>query len=79
MTVDDEFALVGSANMDMRSFFLNFELGLLLYEADATALLRFCQQRYIDDSQTVNLGRLRGRSLVARLWEGTARLSAPLL
>jgi len=63
----------------MRSFFLNFELGLLLYEADATAMLRFCQQSYLEQSTPVDEKRLRSRPRSWRLLEGTARLAAPLL
>lgn len=50
MTVDEGFAMLGSANFDVRSFFLNFELNLLLYDDQATAQVRFAQQRYISES-----------------------------
>ena len=79
LTVDDEFSLVTSANFDIRSFFLNFELGVLLYERNATARLRFCQTRYIEESQKVNPTLWAGRSLRHRLPERFARLLSPLL
>jgi cardiolipin synthase len=46
IVVDDHFALVGSANMDMRSLFTNHEIGAILYnrddvEAVATAIEQF--------------------------------------
>lgn len=50
MTVDEGFAMLGSANFDVRSFFLNYELNLLLYDDQATAQVRFAQQRYISES-----------------------------
>jgi len=40
MTVDEEFAMPGTANFDIRSFYLNFELNLLSYDADLNGLLR---------------------------------------
>jgi len=79
MTVDDEFALVTSANFDIRSFFLNFELGVLLYERDATARLRFCQTRYLEESQKVNPALWAGRSWRHKLLERAAGLLSPLL
>jgi cardiolipin synthase len=35
IVIDDNFALVGSANLDARSLFLNYELMTAFYEADA--------------------------------------------
>ena len=31
LTIDDKWSMLGSANMDIRSFRLNFELNLLIY------------------------------------------------
>jgi hypothetical protein len=39
MTVDEGFAMLGTANFDIRSFYLNFELNLLSYDADLNGLL----------------------------------------
>ena len=33
--VDDTLAIVGSANMDMRSMLLNYEIALCIYDSDA--------------------------------------------
>jgi cardiolipin synthase len=79
MTVDDGFAMLGSANFDIRSFFLNFELNLLLYEEDATAQLRFCQTQYIADSDEVLGEAWEERSTVQRLTQNLAMLLSPLL
>ncbi len=37
---DDKMGVVGSANLDFRSYYLNFESGALMYESDAIAGLR---------------------------------------
>lgn len=79
MTVDDEIALVTSANLDIRSFYLNFELGVLLFERDATARLRFCQTKYLEDSQRVNSELWKGRSSWRRFVERAAGLWSPVL
>ena len=40
MTVDDEIAVIGSANMDFRSFALNYEVMLLAFGGDLDDMLR---------------------------------------
>jgi cardiolipin synthase len=79
MTVDDGFAMLGSANFDIRSFFLNFELNLLLYEEDATAQLRFCQMQYIAESDEVLSETWAERGTWQRLAQNFAMLLSPLL
>ena len=79
MTVDDGFAMLGSANFDIRSFFLNFELNLLLYEEDATAQLRFCQTQYMSDSDEVLGETWDSRPTLHRLAQNLAMLFSPLL
>lgn len=46
MIVDDTLAIVGSANFDYRSFFLNYELSLVLHDRASVAAL----QQWIDDT-----------------------------
>ena len=79
ITVDGEFALFGSVNMDMRSLWLNFELSLLVYDQGATDLIRRMQQGYLDDSDPVSLHEWRQRSFKQRLVENAVHLLAPLL
>ncbi len=79
MTVDDGFAMLGSANFDIRSFFLNFELNLLLYEQGATEQLRHCQTRYIAESDEVLLETWKKRTNVRRMVQNLAMLFSPLL
>jgi cardiolipin synthase len=79
ITVDGEFALFGSVNMDMRSLWLNFELSLLIYDREAAALIRRMQQGYLNDSDTVSLKEWRQRSFEQRFVENAVHLLAPLL
>jgi cardiolipin synthase len=79
ITVDGEFALFGSVNMDMRSLWLNFELSLLIYDRESTALIRRMQQGYLDDSDPVSLNEWRQRSFKQRFLENAVHLLAPLL
>lgn len=79
MSVDDGFAFVGSANFDIRSFFLNFELSVLLYDADAVARLRYHQARYIAESHKLDPAAWANRPRVLALAESAAGLFSPLL
>jgi cardiolipin synthase len=79
ITVDGEFALFGSVNMDMRSLWLNFELSLMIYDRESTALIRQMQQGYLEDSDPVNLHAWRQRSVTRRFIENAVHLLAPLL
>ena len=79
ITVDDAFALLGSANLDIRSFYLNFEVNVLLYGAQVTQHLRFAQQRYLSQCDPVVLSAWRKRSVIQQYAEGAASLFSPLL
>jgi len=79
ITVDDAFSLLGSANLDIRSFYLNFEVNVLLYGEQVTKHLRFAQQRYLNKCQPIVLSEWRERPLIKQYAEGAASLFSPLL
>lgn len=79
MTVDSDLAMIGSTNIDMRSFTLNFEVTLFVYDSDEASLLRMLQVGYIEDSDDVYLEDWVKRPLAARVLENSARLLGPLL
>lgn len=79
LTVDRQFGMIGSANLDLRSFFLNFELSLLIYNTDAASQLRFLQQRYISNSEPLSKLPWRRRAFRYRLGDNLAKLLSPLL
>lgn len=79
ITVDDEFALFGSVNLDMRSFWLNFEATLFIYSASFTTELRQVQMRYESQAQPLDLQLMARRSFIEKLFENTALLIGPLL
>jgi cardiolipin synthase len=79
VTVDGQFSLFGSLNLDPRSLRLNFEITLAVYDADFTSDLRRLQQHYIDGSALLDLATCRTRSFLERLAEDSARLVGPLL
>lgn len=79
ITVDESFAMLGSANMDVRSFELNFEVGALLYGADVTNLLRVVQQQYMERCEIINPAEWRRRPVMRKYLDAAAALLSPLL
>jgi cardiolipin synthase A/B len=78
-TVDRQFAVIGSANFDMRSFWLNFEATLFVYDPDFAGLLRFLQYSYISESVPINPHAWKRRPRSQRFLENCAQLFGPLL
>jgi len=79
ITVDGEFSLFGSLNLDPRSLRLDFEITLAVYDAEFTAHLRRLQQSYLDRSDLLDLTACRARSRIERFAEDAARLVGPVL
>jgi cardiolipin synthase len=79
MTADDGFAIIGTANFDIRSFYLNFELSLLSYDPDLNGLLRFYESRCIGESKELDLASWRDRSSLQQWGAQFAKLLSPLL
>ena len=67
MLMDDQLALVGSVNLDIRSLQLNFELTLTLFSPEACASIRRLLDGYLQDSTPLELERWKQRSRAARL------------
>lgn len=79
LSVDTAFALVGSGNIDSRSFFLNFELSVLLYGEQTTLELRKLQEEYIRESDQLRLVDWRKEPAWAMLVRNVAALFGPVL
>lgn len=78
LLVDDVLGCVGTANMDMRSFFSNFELNALFY--DASLIKRLEQDFHSDlkDCTELKLEKFRHRSRWHKCKEVISRLLSPL-
>jgi len=79
LTLDGEITFIGSANMDRRSFELNFENNMLIHDESVTRVLRERQQHYIDNSQWVSIEAVSRWSFRRRLWNNTMAMLGPLL
>lgn len=79
LTVDDELTLIGSANLDLRSFDLNFENNLLLQDPATTAAVLTRQQHYLAQSVPVTLQDVRGWPWWRRMWNNALATAGPVL
>jgi cardiolipin synthase len=75
-TVDDDVAVVGSSNMDMRSFSLNFEVSLMVRGRNFVDRLRRVEDDYREHSRELTLEEWRARPLPVQVLDNTARLTA---
>jgi cardiolipin synthase A/B len=77
MTIDGRWSLVGSANWDMRSLRLNFELTVEFYDADLAARLAgIIDRRCVEP---VTLEKIDGRWFIIKLRDAAARLFMPYI
>jgi cardiolipin synthase len=79
LTLDGEVTLIGSANMDRRSFDLNYENNILLCDKARTADVRERQQQYISKSNLVTLETVAAWPVQRRLWNNTLATLGPIL
>jgi len=79
VTVDGELTLIGSADMDRRSFDLNYENNILYYDAEMTEVMQKRQEQYLATSVQVTLKEVLSWPFVQRLWNNTIAMFGPLL
>ncbi|MCC7320494.1 MAG: cardiolipin synthase [Rubellimicrobium sp.] len=79
ITVDGDIAMVGSANLDRRSFDLNYECNLLLHSAEETAKLDRRQDSYLARSRPVTIAEVRRWHALRRIRNNAMALAGPLL
>jgi cardiolipin synthase len=79
LTFDGEVTLIGSANMDRRSFELNYENNILFYDPALTAEMRRRQQSYIAKSHPVTSEMVAGWTWRNRLRNNVIAMLGPVL
>ena len=79
LTLDGEVTLIGSANMDRRSFELNYENNILLYDPALTGEVRRRQDDYIGESIPIGAGAVEEWSWRRRLWYNAIAMLGPVL
>ncbi len=79
LTVDGRVAVVSTANLDRRSFELNFECSVVVYDAEFAGRLRSLQASYLESSVRVAPEAWRRRPASQELIENAAAILTPLL
>ncbi|GAA4131062.1 cardiolipin synthase [Aminobacter aganoensis] len=79
ITFDDEIAILGSSNIDIRSFVLNAEVSLVAFDERVVERLRHQQSRYFASSNALSLREWEKRPIASKVAENLARLASPLL
>jgi len=77
--VDGQLASVGTANLDMRSFDLNFEVSALVYDEKIAKELRDSFYKDLEDAEQIDSQRWRKRSKIKRFIERIVRLTSPFM
>lgn len=75
-TVDSDVAVVGSSNMDMRSFSLDFEVSVMIRGRRFVDRLRAIEDDYRSKSRELSLAAWLDRPLLARILDNVCRLTA---
>jgi cardiolipin synthase len=78
ITIDDDIAVIGSSNMDIRSFELNMEITLVCYGTQVAADLRKLEEEYLRRSRQLTLETWQARPLHTKLFDNLARLTSAL-
>ncbi len=79
ITIDGEIALMGSANMDERSFRLNFENTTLIYDPTKVSMFENGFSHRLNQSHALSLENFSDLNFPLRIRDGLFRLVSPLL
>ena len=79
LTIDGETTLVGSANMDRRSFDLNYENNILFFDKTLTADMHKRQESYIAKANPVTMEMVNSWPWYQRLWNNAIAMVGPVL
>jgi len=77
-TVDSDVAVIGSSNMDMRSFSLNLEVSVMMIDKDVVLAMHDVEEHYRAVSRQLYLDEWVNRPILARYVDNVARLTATL-
>ena len=78
-TMDGKVTVIGSTNLDLRSFDLNYENNIMLQDPSVTAHVRDRQSDYIASSDSIDLPAVRNWPYHRRIWQNVVATVGPIL
>jgi cardiolipin synthase len=78
ISIDNDIAVIGSSNMDIRSFQLNLEVTLVCYDTQVVADLRKIEADYLGCACPLHLEAWQTRPILTKLVDNLARLTSAL-
>ena len=78
ISIDDDIAVIGSSNLDIRSFQLNLEVTLACYDTQVVSNLQNIEAEYLQCSRPLHLDAWQDRRLLTKLFNNLARLTSAL-
>ena len=79
IVVDDKVCSIGTANMDIRSFELNFEINAFIYSEDIAKKQRIIFEQDVEKSKEITLDVYNSRTRKVKIKESISRLLSPIL
>lgn len=79
LVIDGYFVIMGSANMDARSFKINFELNVVAYSGNFADEVGKLIEYYLEYSNEITLEEVRNRHFGVKVFEGMCRTLGPVL
>lgn len=79
LTIDSRVSMIGSSNVDQRSFDLNYENNILLQDQAVTCAIRARQESYMAQSDRIDLAEVQSWSRRARVWHNIIATIGPVL
>jgi len=79
MIIDDNLAIVGTVNLDNRSFYLNFEIAIIMYDRLVVKDLLDAFEKDLEDATLITRRSWKNRSLFEKFIDAVCRLLTPLL
>jgi cardiolipin synthase len=77
-SIDDDIAVIGSSNMDIRSFSLNMEVSMMVRGESFVAQMRAVEQAYRDAGRELTLEEWKNEPLKSTFLDGVMRLTSAL-
>ena len=79
LSIDDEAVVIGSANLDIRSFWLNNEISVLIFDGAVARSLHAIEDGYLARSTALTAAAWRQRGWLSQIVQNIARLADAVL